>query len=449
MKIFLSYIASIYEFNDIEKKTIQQLLTISNPLFNKKMEMNLSVFGIPQVLKYYSERDNKLLVPIGIIDEVIKLFPAAEIIDRRYANINTDYYDNKVLKTTLREYQNNVILSCSNENNGIIEAMTGSGKTLCFIALILQKKQNTLILVNTLELAYQTIQAITDHTNFSIDDIGFIGNGKLNIKPITVALHQSIKFISSDKLNDYFGMIIADEVHIVPAKTFAQNLNKLNAKFKYGFSATPRREDGLTPVIHFIMGSTIHKVQETLLTDVLIRPNYEVVKTNYDFPLFDSSEYGMMLTDLSKNENRNMLILETLESKYKDNYICLLCQRLEQVYYLYSKLEKDSVILTSEMSKKDRKKAMDLLRNKEKKYVISTFGLFSQGIDIPHLDTLFICAPIKSEIKIRQAAGRLMRISPGKTSATIVDFADIKIEMLKYGYYKRKKIYDKIRNSLS
>jgi superfamily II DNA or RNA helicase len=69
------------------------------------------------------------------------------------------------------------------------------------------------------------------------------------------------------------------------------------------------------------------------------------------------------------------------------------------------------------MTKKARAQAIADLNSRVKKHVVSTYGLFSTGIDIPHLDTLFLCAPVKSEIKIRQSAGRLMRKSPGKNKS--------------------------------
>ncbi|MCK5616005.1 hypothetical protein KAR91_79820, partial [Candidatus Pacearchaeota archaeon] len=208
----------------------------------------------------------------------------------------------------------------------------------------------------------------------------------------------------------------------------------------FGFSATPKRPDGLTKVIHWATGPIIHEVDPALLKDVLITPDPVYINTNYYYPYMGSHEFQDMISDLSDDEERNELIIRTLNRDYKYNNVAMLCSRVSQVETLNEMIGERSVMLHSKMTKKVRKATMELLRSGKKTVVISTYGLFSTGIDIPHLDTLFLCAPMRSEIKIRQSAGRLMRMCEGKTSATIVDFVDKKVDPLKYQSYARKKI---------
>ena len=87
---------------------------------------------------------------------------------------------------------------------------------------------------------------------------------------------------------------------------------------------------------------------------------------------------------------------------------------------------------------------MEKIKEGKVKTIISTYGLFSTGIDVPHLELLLLCAPIRSEIKIRQSAGRLMRLAEGKTSAKIIDFVDTGIDILKYQAKKRRTILNKL-----
>ena len=138
-------------------------------------------------------------------------------------------------------------------------------------------------------------------------------------------------------------------------------------------------------------------------------------------------------------KDRNELILKELK-KYPKKYIVMLCERLTQVEFFQHQL-KESVMLTSKMSKKSRVETMDLVRSGKKRIIISTYSLFSTGIDIPALEILFLCSPIKSEIRLRQSAGRLMRKSPGKTTAKIIDFVDEKVSLLKNAARKRQVIF--------
>ena len=152
-----------------------------------------------------------------------------------------------------------------------------------------------------------------------------------------------------------------------------------------------------------------------------------------------------MITDLSQDDDRNDFILDyVISDENKDKYSILLCTRISQVEYLNHALGDKSVMLTSKMTKKKRGEVMGELYAGEKKIVVSTYGLFSTGIDIPQLEILYLCAPIKSEVKLRQAAGRLMRMSKGKKKAKIIDFIDQKIDILKYQGYHRNKIFKKL-----
>jgi superfamily II DNA or RNA helicase len=101
-------------------------------------------------------------------------------------------------------------------------------------------------------------------------------------------------------------------------------------------------------------------------------------------------------------------------------------------------------MLTSKMSKKERKVRMAQLVSGKKRIVVSTYALFSTGIDIPKLEVLFMCAPMRSEVKLRQSAGRLMRKAEGKTSASIIDFVDRKVGLLAAQSRKRANVLKKL-----
>ncbi len=436
-------------------KAAKKLLTIDNPLFFKRIDMGLSNWTTASNLVYYKFKDNVLDMPIGALHTVLEMckkygMGAAdiEIRDNRVSNIQTEYFSKIKFTGKLRGYQQDIVDSCKRKTVGIVEAMTGSGKTITFVALTIERKEPTLILVHTIELANQTVQAFVNFTNLAIEEIGFIGDGRWEIKPITIALHQTMAKLNKNKfkmINEKFGQIIADEVHIVGAQTYYNTMTHLSAKYKLGFSATPKRDDGLTDVIYFATGPKIHTVDTRLLEDVLIKPDIVRINTNYSFPIFNSDEYQALITDLSEDKDRNQLIVDTANRpEYVDRNMCFLCVRISQVEALKKHFGNDAEILTSKMTKKKRKLVMEKLLNGKCKKIISTYALFSTGIDIPQLDLALLCAPLQAEVKIKQTAGRLMRKAPGKIEATIIDFVDIKVSLLKYQFYKRNKVYKKL-----
>lgn len=455
MLITISNTAVISNLSEPEKQLIQKSLTVPNPIYNKKSEMGLSLWNIPLHLEYYEELDkNTLVVPVGIIPDLVsKLLEsgseisANDIIDLRLQHSDKKYFSTLNFSGTLRDYQEEMVKICLSKTLGVIEAMTGSGKTITFVKLILERKVSTIITVDTIELANQTIKSLCKFSNLQESEVGFIGNGKFIVKPISVALLQTLNTLNDDKfkiLNDTFGQVIADEVHKIAASTYYAVMNRFKAKYKFGFSATPFRADGLTDVIHFATGPKIYIAPKEKLENVLINPTYKQVETTYSFPLFASSEYQDMISDMATNKARNDLIVKLVKEQYADNFVCLLCSRQEQVKVLTKELGDKACMLLSSISKKERKQTIHDLNEKKKQYVVSTYGLFSTGIDIPHLDVAVLCAPMKSEVVLRQTAGRLMRKAENKTSALIVDIVDNQVSLLKNQARIRSRIFKKL-----
>ena len=56
--------------------------------------------------------------------------------------------------------------------------------------------------------------------------------------------------------------------------------------------------------------------------------------------------------------------------------------------------------------------------------LVATAGLFQEGVSIDGIEVLIQGGGLKSKAKVIQAAGRGMRLSPGKSSCTYYDFLD-------------------------
>jgi superfamily II DNA or RNA helicase len=448
---------------------LKKKLTLANPDFIKRQAMKLSLFGISPTLTFYkvNTTNQAMMTPVGATHSLLSSTPAlisgpveitnslgkitlSQVFDER-----TDIaLENKIVfRGELRDYQHSMLEPTKHTTLGIIQAETGSGKTVCFIKLICDLSKTTLILVNRKELANQTIEKLVQFTNLTVDDIGIIGDTRKVIKPVTVALHQSLSGMSPDELFDLsskFSVVISDEVHTVAAKTYFANLNALAAKYKYGFSATPIREDGLTPLIHWASGNTIYVSSPEITRQFVIKPTYTQIQTGISFPLVSTDEYTQMINWLCANNERQEFLLQEIIKEIDQSaaanepaYMCVLGGRVDQIVDLANKLNeagKPAIALHSKLKKKDRDLIMGKLLSREIHHVVSSWELFSTGIDIPHLNRLAICAPVKSEIKVKQGAGRIRRPSPstGKVSAKIIDFVD-DVWLLKNSAKTRKK----------
>ena len=195
-------------FTQPEAASIKGGLVADNPTWLSSHNMGKSVFGIPPKLIFYEQPDPQtLIVPVGYLDTLQKLFKNIHVIDNRFENTKKI---NVVFTGALRPYQQQAVDALSKVTNGILCSATGSGKTTILCALIAKIKQPVLILVDTFELANQFTERIKTFLN--VKDVGLIGSGKKNIKEITVGLLQSVTKMDPVVLNKMFGMVIVDEV---------------------------------------------------------------------------------------------------------------------------------------------------------------------------------------------------------------------------------------------
>jgi superfamily II DNA or RNA helicase len=313
-------------------------------------------------------------------------------------------------------------------------------------------------MTNTIELANQMIKNFVKFTNKKEDDIGFIGSGIFKVRGVTVCILQTMARLSETQyrfLNGSFGQIITDECHIIPATTFYDVITKLDAKYKFGFSATPQREDGLTDLIYWATGPKICELTLQDVKDKIVIPTIRKIKTNYYFPLWSSDEYAAMIDDLIEDGQRNKLILDTVD-EYKGKQMVVLTTRVKHAIFLadqFNKKDHKAEYLVSRlphptkkgkfqaMPKKQRAAVIENLNSGKTRIVVSTFSLFSTGIDIINLEVLFLAGPTRSEIKLKQAIGRIMRKATIKKTPEIVDFRDLQVDLLKRQAYARNKIF--------
>jgi superfamily II DNA or RNA helicase len=95
-----------------------------------------------------------------------------------------------------------------------------------------------------------------------------------------------------------YGMVIVDECHHVPAFSFEQILKSATAKYVYGLTATPARQDGHHPIIFMHCGPVRYRVDAK--TQALQRPfDHYVVPRFTNFRLsFETQERDYSIQEL-------------------------------------------------------------------------------------------------------------------------------------------------------
>ena len=326
---------------------------------------------------------------------------------------------------------------------GVLESPTGSGKTVMLLSIIPRLQTNTLILVHTTELLNQTMERVESWLGI---EPGVIGGGKENIQPVTVAMIQTLakRDLKQSGIADYFGAIIVDECHHSPATTWAKILQQLPARYKFGFSATCWRKDGLRLLMWRLIGNKNATVSRKVVEAEgrIVWPAVEVVHTDYYYPIQDAAQWTRMITDLVQDPERNQLIEEEVRRRVNDqSQALILTDRIKHANILSQMLQDLApVLLTGELSTTGRAQAMKRIRAGAR-LTIATTHLLGEGVDVPGWNLLFLVCPIAGGPKTLQAMGRVARPAPGKDKAVVVDFVDGGVAMLKAAFRKRQELY--------
>lgn len=445
---------------------IKRLAAFRNPDFYKSQAMRLSTYNKPRIICTADMYDDYLALPRGCEEALCDLLDKYQT---EYKFVDKTNYGMKIsveFNGELRDEQMPAAEAMLQHNIGVLSATTAFGKTVIASYLIGERKTNTLILVHTQSLMTQWQKALSQFLKFNIktpekakgrrkqnSPIGVIGAGKNTLNGVVdIAVMQSL--IAGDEIKTLvrdYGMIIVDECHHVSAVNFEKVLKFANAKFVYGLTATPKRQDGHQPIIFMQCGPIRYKVDAKAQAEKRNFEHYLIPR----FTAFRSSSLDKSVTELYKelaeNQFRNQYItsdiLETLNNKRTP---IVLTERREHVLTLEEMLSsqcKNVVTLVGTPSQKKRREALEKLQansTEEQMVIIATGKYVGEGFDFPRLDTLFLALPISWEGKVAQYAGRLHRDYPGKKDVQIYDYVDIQVPILERMYQKRLKGYASI-----
>jgi superfamily II DNA or RNA helicase len=442
------------------------MAAFDNPEYYKNKRLGYSNYYNFSAVYMGKDTDGYISIPRGLKEDLIRSADKAaieyEIEDHREKGrpIRVSFQGD------LRMQQDLAAQRLLTYDHGILSAATAFGKTVVCSYLIAERKVNTLILLHNKDLLEQWVDELRKF--LTIDEepptyktkagrirrrssvIGILhGNKNTMTGIIDVAMMGSIHHQGKfhDLINSY-GMVLMDECHHCGSSTSIAVMQKVNARYVYGVSATPKRSDHLEKTVYMLLGPIRHsftakeRASEQGINHY-VNPRYTRV-----LDIENQNDINASYELISKSEVRNHMILEDTRNCVKNGRTPLVLTKYkEHAKYLYENLKNNAAnvfLLYGDNSDKEnssiRKQLKEVPRN-ESLILIATGQKIGEGFDYPRLDTLMLTVPVSFAGRLEQYLGRINRDYEGKQDVIVYDYIDFHIRVFDNMYAKRLRTY--------
>ena len=448
---------------------IRSLAAFDNPEYYKNKRLGYSNYYNFSAIYLGKDIDGYIQVPRGlrerISDECEKAGILVEISDQRETGrpIRVSFNGNLRLQQELAAEQ------LLRHSDGVLEAATAFGKTVVCSYLIAERKVNTLILLQSKDLLSQWVDELNKFLDIREEPpeyetktgrkkkrdsaIGILHGAKNTLTGIVdVAMAGSIyskgKF---QNLKHSYGMVIVDECHHAASPTYMEVLQKINAKYVYGVSATPKRGDHLDKIIYMMMGPLRHRFSALDRAEEQGIGHYVVPRYTRVIDTAESrNDINKAFNLISTNKVRNEMIVNDVKQSVSQNQTPVILTRYKEhakILYDMLKDEADQVFLlygdNSDKENDEIRIHLKQVPRTESLILIATGQKIGEGFDFPRLDVLMLAAPVSFEGRLEQYIGRLNRDYDGKEAVYVYDYIDAHMRKFNKMYGKRLRTYKK------
>ena len=335
------------------------------------------------------------------------------------------YLRDKIKELPLRYYQTEAIDLCVAKGRETIEAATGTGKTRMITEVTKRLGVPTLIICPTNNIVVQTAETLA--LKFGGKHVGTIGDNRKDLnKDITVACVMSLPNLD-DSWFKRIGCLIIDEVHHSAAETYQElNKNKFNSIYhRFCFSGTVFRNDGADLALLGVTDSIGYRYSalQGIKDGFLAKPIFYILNNKVQ-PHFNKMPYKTAYrTRIVENQIRNQMIANrAIKMADAGKSVLILVDEIKHGKLIGKLLEGANYKFISSITKSNMK-AIYKFNNKEID-ILSGTSVIGEGVDTWRADVLFIAGAGKAKSSIIQKIGRVLRISPNKDFAIIIDCAD-------------------------
>ncbi|KKA26590.1 hypothetical protein TD95_005176 [Thielaviopsis punctulata] len=203
-------------------------------------------------------------------------YPALEEYDFRNDHINPNLEIDLRPGTQIRPYQEKSLSKMfgnGRAKSGIIVLPCGAGKTLVGVTAACTIRKGVVVLATSNMSAVQWRNEFLKWSNIDPDSIAvfssdsksvFTGNTGIIVTTYSMVTNTRERAHESAKMmkflqNREWGLMLLDEVHVVPANMFRRVVGSIKAHSKLGLTATLLREDDKIDDLNFLIGPKLYE----------------------------------------------------------------------------------------------------------------------------------------------------------------------------------------------
>lgn len=311
----------------------------------------------------------------------------------------------------LRPYQQECLNSIPDSGRYLIQMATGCGKTVTFSRI--PRRGRMLIVSHREELTEQPRKYFD--CSFGIERAENSSNGEEVVSASVQTLHRRLNRFNPNE----FDIVIIDEAHHAAGETYQRIIKHFNPRLLLGFTATPNRSDGIG------LDKTFDKIIFEYDIETAIKEKYlsdiHCIRANVGFNLdgvktklgdFDNKELERELIE-------RKVIEATAEAYYKyavGQTLIFACS-VKHAEEISDHIDGSSYITGKT---KNRHLILDAFTRKYIKCIVNC-GVFTEGTDLPCIETIIMARPTKSQPLYVQCVGRGTRLFQGKDKLTLID----------------------------
>lgn len=332
-------------------------------------------------------------------------------------------------------------------NKGIVEVVTGGGKTIFALSCIREiSAETTLVIVPTVALLDQWWEEAANFFGVSLEDINIVtGAGRIRSGTINLVVLNTASKLNLRKRNDSYFLIV-DECHKAASAKFRSALEG-SPIATLGLSATPERpyDEGLDEVLIPKLGPVIYQYSyKDALRDKVIVP-FHLRNIVFELEADRQEEYNKLTKAIGRairqngvedektvalllrrarlvnlSFNRIRLALRLIQA-HKGSRIIVFHEDIEAANVIQEVLGEAKLrsgVYHSRMKIRQRAETLAAYRQ-GKLDILVTCRALDEGFNVPETEVGIIAASTATRRQRIQRLGRVLRPVKGKDSATV------------------------------